>query len=170
MLCYFLHHQVHVLPKELQLPLMFALPDNTRFGLVDFPLHLPLELLGVDTCLKVLTAIMLEHKVCLISVNTLFIHLHYHWLPLNNTIKIPLNLIFQVILQSRDYNALSMSVMAFVSMLYPLEYMFPVIPLLPTCMASAEQVRADIFTFKFYHPRVSVGIKFQLSFSLCSCC
>ncbi|XP_016309859.1 MAP kinase-activating death domain protein-like isoform X13 [Sinocyclocheilus anshuiensis] len=33
-----------------------------------------------------------------------------------------------------------MSVMAFVSMIYPLEYMFPVIPLLPTCMASAEQL------------------------------
>lgn len=33
-----------------------------------------------------------------------------------------------------------MSVMAFVAMIYPLEYMFPVIPLLPTCMASAEQV------------------------------
>lgn len=48
---------------------------------------------------------------------------------------------FQVILQSRDYNALSMSVMAFVAMIYPLEYMFPVIPLLPTCMASAEQVK-----------------------------
>lgn len=47
---------------------------------------------------------------------------------------------YQVILQSRDYNALSMSVMAFVAMIYPLEYMFPVIPLLPTCMASAEQV------------------------------
>lgn len=30
--------------------------------------------------------------------------------------------------------------MAFVAMIYPLEYMFPVIPLLPTCMASAEQV------------------------------
>uniref|UniRef100_A0A671T6X1 MAP kinase-activating death domain protein n=1 Tax=Sinocyclocheilus anshuiensis TaxID=1608454 RepID=A0A671T6X1_9TELE len=45
-----------------------------------------------------------------------------------------------VVLQSRDYNALSMSVMAFVSMIYPLEYMFPVIPLLPTCMASAEQL------------------------------
>ena len=43
-------------------------------------------------------------------------------------------------MQSRDYNALTMSVMAFVSMLYPLEYMFPVIPLLPTCMSSAEQV------------------------------
>ncbi|CAL1535362.1 unnamed protein product [Lymnaea stagnalis] len=99
--------EVHVLPKELQSPLLFALPDNTRFSLVDFPLHLPLELLGVDTCLRALTAIMLEHKV---------------------------------ILQSRDYNALSMSVMAFVSMLYPLEYMFPVIPLLPTCMASAEQL------------------------------
>ncbi|GLD45582.1 MAP kinase-activating death domain protein isoform X1 [Lates japonicus] len=30
--------------------------------------------------------------------------------------------------------------MAFVAMIYPLEYMFPVIPLLPTCMASAEQL------------------------------
>lgn len=27
-------------------PLLFALPDHTRFSLVDFPLHLPLELLG----------------------------------------------------------------------------------------------------------------------------
>lgn len=44
-------------------------------------------------------------------------------------------------LQSRDYNSLTMSVMAFVSMLYPLQYMFPVIPLLPTCMTDAEQVR-----------------------------
>lgn len=49
-------------------------------------------------------------------------------------------MVWQVVLQSRDYNALSMSVMAFVAMIYPLEYMFPVIPLLPTCMASAEQV------------------------------
>jgi len=48
--------------------------------------------------------------------------------------------VVQIVLQSRDYNALSMSVMAFVAMLYPLEYMFPVIPLLPTCMSSAEQV------------------------------
>ena len=54
---------MNVLPKDLQAPLLFALPDSTRFGLVDFPLHLPLELLGVDTCLRVLTAIMLEHKV-----------------------------------------------------------------------------------------------------------
>ncbi|XP_069821950.1 MAP kinase-activating death domain protein isoform X5 [Dendropsophus ebraccatus] len=98
---------VEVLPLELQPPLTFALPDPSRFSLVDFPLHLPLELLGVEACLQVLTCILLEHKV---------------------------------VLQSRDYNALSMSVMAFVSMIYPLEYMFPVIPLLPTCMASAEQL------------------------------
>ncbi|XP_068433386.1 MAP kinase-activating death domain protein isoform X5 [Clinocottus analis] len=98
---------VEVLPNELKRALTFALPDNSRFSMVDFPLHLPLELLGVDACLQVLSCILLEHKV---------------------------------ILQSRDYNALSMSVMAFVAMIYPLEYMFPVIPLLPTCMASAEQL------------------------------
>ncbi|XP_076589340.1 MAP kinase-activating death domain protein isoform X3 [Chaetodon auriga] len=98
---------VEVLPHELKRPLTFALPDNSRFSMVDFPLHLPLELLGVDACLQVLSCVLLEHKV---------------------------------ILQSRDYNALSMSVMAFVAMIYPLEYMFPVIPLLPTCMASAEQL------------------------------
>ncbi|GAB6028666.1 hypothetical protein CHUAL_004492 [Chamberlinius hualienensis] len=99
--------EIDVLPRELQPPLVFALPDHTRFSLVDFPLHLPLELLGVDTCLKVLTCIILENKV---------------------------------ILQSRDCNALSMSVLAFVTMIYPLEYMFPIIPLLPTCMCSAEQL------------------------------
>lgn len=93
-------------------PLSFALPDHTRFSLVDFPLHLPIELLGVETCIKVLTIILLEHKI---------------------------------VLQSRDYNALSMSVMAFVTIIYPLEYMFPVIPLLPTCMSSAEQVSAFFF-------------------------
>nr|XP_034970420.1 MAP kinase-activating death domain protein isoform X12 [Zootoca vivipara] len=98
---------VEVLPHELQPALTFALPDPSRFSLVDFPLHLPLELLGVDACLQVLSCILLEHKV---------------------------------VLQSRDYNALSMSVMAFVAMIYPMEYMFPVIPLLPTCMASAEQL------------------------------
>uniref|UniRef100_A0A7N8XCW4 MAP kinase-activating death domain protein n=1 Tax=Mastacembelus armatus TaxID=205130 RepID=A0A7N8XCW4_9TELE len=98
---------VEMLPHELKRPLTFALPDNSRFSMVDFPLHLPLELLGVDACLQVLSCVLLEHKI---------------------------------ILQSRDYNALSMSVMAFVAMIYPLEYMFPVIPLLPTCMASAEQL------------------------------
>ena len=85
----------------------FALPDPTRLTLIDFPLHLPLELLGVNQCLKVLTCILLEHKVLVLS---------------------------------RDYNALTMSVLALVSMLYPLEYMFPVIPLLPCLMPSSEQI------------------------------
>lgn len=48
--------------------------------------------------------------------------------------------ILQVVIQSRDYNALTMSVIALTSLLYPLEYMFPIIPLLPTCMNSAEQL------------------------------
>jgi hypothetical protein len=43
--------------------MLFALPDHTRFSLVDFPLHLPLELLGVDLCIRVLVLIMLENKV-----------------------------------------------------------------------------------------------------------
>ncbi|XP_065336490.1 MAP kinase-activating death domain protein isoform X6 [Cloeon dipterum] len=99
--------ELDIMPSCMHAPLCFALPDHTRFTLVDFPLHLPLELLGVETCLKVLTLILLEYKL---------------------------------VLQSRDYNALSMSVMAFVNLIYPLEYMFPVIPLLPTCMSCAEQL------------------------------
>lgn len=54
---------VEVLPHELKRPLTFALPENSRFCLVDFPLHLPLELLGVDACLQVLSCVLLEHKV-----------------------------------------------------------------------------------------------------------
>lgn len=54
---------VEVLPPELKRPFTFALPDNSRFSLVDFPLHLPLELLGVDACLQVLSCVLLEHKV-----------------------------------------------------------------------------------------------------------
>ncbi|PAA65067.1 hypothetical protein BOX15_Mlig000889g4, partial [Macrostomum lignano] len=99
--------QLTVLPEADYPPLVFALPDRSRLSLADFPLHLPLELLGVDTCLRVLTCILLENKL---------------------------------VLQSRDENALTMSVMAFVAMLYPMQYMFPVIPLLPTCMMSAEQL------------------------------
>ncbi|XP_042207479.1 MAP kinase-activating death domain protein-like [Homarus americanus] len=99
--------ELELLPRELYAPLTFALPDHTRFSLIDFPLHLPLELLGVESCLMVLTLIILEQKV---------------------------------VMQSRDNNALSMSVLAFVSMIYPLEYMFPIIPLLPTCMSCSEQL------------------------------
>nr|CAD7443256.1 unnamed protein product [Timema bartmani] len=60
---YMLFLQVEVLSQSLHPPLLFALPDHTRFTLVDFPLHLPLELLGVEICLKVLTLILLENKV-----------------------------------------------------------------------------------------------------------
>lgn len=55
--------QLEVLPRDLNPPFVFALPDKTRFTLTDFPLHLPLELLGVESCLQVLTLIVLECKV-----------------------------------------------------------------------------------------------------------
>ncbi|KPJ01967.1 MAP kinase-activating death domain protein [Papilio xuthus] len=38
--------ELEVLSPTAHAPLLFALPDHTRFTLVDFPLHLPLELLG----------------------------------------------------------------------------------------------------------------------------
>lgn len=57
---------IEVLPHELQPALTFALPDPSRFSIVDFPLHLPLELLGVDACLQVLACILLEHKVWMV--------------------------------------------------------------------------------------------------------
>uniref|UniRef100_H2Z2B8 UDENN domain-containing protein n=1 Tax=Ciona savignyi TaxID=51511 RepID=H2Z2B8_CIOSA len=100
---------LELLPAEMQTPSTVALPDPTRLVLLDFPLHLPLELLGISLCLQTLTAIMLEHKVR----SSLF---------------------------PRDYNALTMSIMALISMLYPLQYMFPVIPLLPQCMPGSEQL------------------------------
>ncbi|KJH48733.1 DENN domain protein [Dictyocaulus viviparus] len=94
-------------PGKTKVELEFALPDHTRFCLVDFPLHLPFELLGIDMAVRVLAAIMLE---------------------------------FKVVIQSRNYNAVSMCVLSLVHLLYPLEYMFPVIPLLPAYMPSAEQL------------------------------
>lgn len=123
--------EVEIITTSLKQPLLFALPDHTRFSLIDFPLHLPLELLGVQTCLQVLTCILLEHKVAL---------------------------------QSKDYNALSMSVMAFVTMIYPLEYMFPVIPLLPSCMSSAEQLLLAPTPFIIGFP--SSFFKFKSNFAL----
>lgn len=38
--------ECELLSSNIQEPILFALPDHTRFSLVDFPLHLPLELLG----------------------------------------------------------------------------------------------------------------------------
>lgn len=59
----FFFSQLELLSRDFQPPLTFALPDHTRFSLIDFPLHLPLELLGVDSCITVLELIMLEQKV-----------------------------------------------------------------------------------------------------------
>ena len=87
--------------------LLFAFPDETRFNLCDFPIHLPLELLGVDLSLQVITLIMLERKV---------------------------------IIHSRDLNALSLSILSLTNLLYPLQYMFPMIPILPTSMPGSEQL------------------------------
>eukprot|EP00095_Tigriopus_kingsejongensis_P005098 maker-scaffold161_size295871-snap-gene-0.10 protein:Tk05098 transcript:maker-scaffold161_size295871-snap-gene-0.10-mRNA-1 annotation:"map kinase-activating death domain isoform x3" len=88
-------------------PLVFALPDHTRFSLCDYPIHLPLELLGVDTCLLVITLILLEKKI---------------------------------VIQSRDYSALTISILSLTKLIYPLEYMFPIIPLLPISMSGSEQL------------------------------
>lgn len=55
--------EVELLCPNLYPPLTFAMPESHRFPLIDFPVHIPLELLGVETCLKVLTCILLEHKV-----------------------------------------------------------------------------------------------------------
>uniref|UniRef100_A0AC34GSX0 MAP kinase-activating death domain protein n=1 Tax=Panagrolaimus sp. ES5 TaxID=591445 RepID=A0AC34GSX0_9BILA len=79
---------LEVLPLEIMPMIEFALPDHTRFTLVDFPLHLPIELLGVDVVIQLLAAVMLEYKV---------------------------------VLQSRNYNAVSMCVMALVALMYPLD-------------------------------------------------
>lgn len=38
--------ECELLSASMHESLLFALPDHTRFSLVDFPLHLPLELLG----------------------------------------------------------------------------------------------------------------------------
>ncbi|BHF66379.1 hypothetical protein SprV_0200939600 [Sparganum proliferum] len=99
--------QLSLLPEQVENPLIFALPDKSRLALLDFPFNLPFELLGVEKCLQVILAIILEQKV---------------------------------LVKSRDYNALTMSVLALVAMLYPLQYMFPVIPLLPTSLPGAEQI------------------------------
>lgn len=82
---------VEVLPQELKRPLTFALPDNSRFSMVDFPLHLPLELLGVDACLQVLSCILLEHKV-----RDLFI-VPSSWVLLADNLSFPLEITKEIV-------------------------------------------------------------------------
>ena len=69
----------------------------------------------------------------------------------------------QIIFQSQDYSALSMSVLALVAMLYPLEYCFPVIPLLPVCMSGAEQVGVTDFEYFHFQQDVCMFINCALS-------
>ncbi|GAA37403.2 MAP kinase-activating death domain protein, partial [Clonorchis sinensis] len=52
-----------VQPKALMKPLVFALPDKSRLPLVDFPLHLPIQLLGISRTLRILVCLLLEQKV-----------------------------------------------------------------------------------------------------------
>lgn len=94
-------------PKDIMKPLLFAQPEKSRLSLFDFPLHLPIQLLGVARALRILVCLLMEQKV---------------------------------VLQSSDYNKLSICVLALVTLIYPLQYMFPVIPLLPPCMPDAEQL------------------------------
>ena len=55
--------EVHLHSPSTNLPLIFAAPESNRFPLIDFPIHIPLELLGEEARLNVLTCISLEHKV-----------------------------------------------------------------------------------------------------------
>lgn len=72
----------------------------------------------------------------------------------------------KLVLQSRDYNALTMSVLAMVAMLYPLQYMFPVIPLLPTCMMSAEELLRAPTPFIIGLPASFIPYKAQQGFTM----
>lgn len=75
---------------------------------------------------------------------------------------------FQVVMQSRDNNALSMSVLAFVTMIYPLEYMFPIIPLLPTCMSCSEQLLLAPTPFIIGVPASFLRYKKQFLWGFCA--
>lgn len=46
----------------------------------------------------------------------------------------------KIILHSRSYEFVSQCVMTIQGLLYPLQYLFPVIPLLPTCLPNAENL------------------------------
>lgn len=63
-------------------------------------------------------------------------------LSIQNCLQVILAILLEqkILLRSRDYNALTMCILALTKMLYPLQYMFPVIPLLPTSLPNAEQI------------------------------
>ena len=51
----------------------------------------------------------------------------------------------KIVIQSHDYSALTFCILSLTKMIYPLEYVFPVIPLLPLSLNGAEQVREKSF-------------------------
>ena len=115
-----------------------------RFGLCDFPLHLPLELLGVDLALQVKMSDIgwkiggdrfltntIKYKDSFKNVSKM---------KLKFQVMTIILLERKVLLHSRDMNALSLCVLSLTHLLYPLQYMFPVIPILPTSMQGSEQL------------------------------
>ncbi|VDD80370.1 unnamed protein product [Mesocestoides corti] len=94
-------------PPDLAKPIIFALPDKHRFSLVDYPLHLPLSLLGIEKFIKVFFSLLLEQKI---------------------------------VLESSHHERLTTCVMSFTALCYPLQYLFTVIPLLPSSLKGAEQL------------------------------
>ena len=44
----------------------------------------------------------------------------------------------KIVVQSHDYSALSFSILSLTRLIYPLDYVFPIIPLLPPVMNGAE--------------------------------
>ena len=82
----------------------------------------------------------------LIKASQLFCHLEFESQPFQLPQVITLILLeCKVVVQSRDVNSLSLSVLALTYLIYPLQYMFPVIPILPTSM----QVNSNIITIFF---------------------
>ena len=75
-----------------------------------------------------------------------FIVLHCHWERYGSvSSRFPqvFSLVLlekKIVIQSRDYSALTASILSLTKLLYPLEYMFPVIPLLPVSMSGSEQL------------------------------
>ena len=82
----------------------------------------------------------------LIKASPLFCHIEFESEPYQLPQVITLILLeCKVVVQSRDVNSLSLSVLALTHLIYPLQYMFPVIPILPTSM----QVNSNIITIFF---------------------
>nr|VZI39312.1 unnamed protein product [Spirometra erinaceieuropaei] len=120
--------KVFLEPPEFGEPVIFALPDKNRFSLVDFPLQLPLKLLGPQKFLKVLFALLLEQKV---------------------------------LLQSSHCSRLTTCVMSLTALLYPLQYLFAAIPLLPSSLYGAEQLLQAPSPYIIGLPRSFLGSRFS---------